>query len=213
MLRKITLALAIAATAALAPAYTFKDSAGSTISYYGSTINDGELTTCFETASPVYDGRAALNNGARYWAVWTTGLTITSLGRCSSAGANIRVYWGDIGFTNCTSDKAAITSNPGTTTAGQRAIYFNPYCSWYFGDSTPVPAGMYDAKTAMAHEVGHALGLGHSFDGTLMEATINCGFGTRANKPAADDAAGARARYPGLNTNGAGFPAAIACVD
>jgi hypothetical protein len=53
--------------------------------------------------------------------------------------------------------------------------------SWYAGsDPTQVGAGQYDFETAVVHELGHVLGLGHSSDSTsVMYASLATGTANR----------------------------------
>jgi hypothetical protein len=67
-----------------------------------------------------------------------------------------------------------------TTDAGQIAII----SGWNFyagSDATQIGSGQYDFQTVVTHELGHALGLGHSTDGTsVMYATLNTGMVNRS---------------------------------
>src|SRR5262249_56373683 len=53
--------------------------------------------------------------------------------------------------------------------------------SWYAGaDPTQVGAGQYDFETAVMHELGHVLGLGHSSNSTsVMYASLATGTANR----------------------------------
>lgn len=64
----------------------------------------------------------------------------------------------------------------------------------YWSVETPTPWNLYDLNTVMLHEFGHALGLGHSSDGTVMQLALGPGEQMRALQP--DDVAGIRALYP-----------------
>jgi hypothetical protein len=71
------------------------------------------------------------------------------------------------GVLGCTTDADQVTMIQG--------------CSWYAGsDPTQVGAGQYDFETAVIHELGHVLGLGHSSDSSsVMYASLAAGTANR----------------------------------
>jgi hypothetical protein len=67
-----------------------------------------------------------------------------------------------------------------TTDAGQITI-INGWNFYAGSDPTQIGAGQYDFQTVVTHELGHALGLGHSTDSTsVMYATLNTGTVNRS---------------------------------
>src|SRR5260370_1192129 len=72
------------------------------------------------------------------------------------------------GVVGCTTDSGQITIIQGW--------------NWYAGsDATGIAVGQYDFQTVATHELGHALGLGHSANAaSVMYATLTTGTTNRA---------------------------------
>ena len=104
------------------------------------------------------------------------GVTIYQVDPAYAASANVVVQtsatsavggYAD-GVLGCTTDLGEITLIQGW--------------SWYTGaDAGQIAAGQYDFQTAVTHELGHALGLGHSaVSSSVMYATLSSGMTSRA---------------------------------
>ena len=99
------------------------------------------------------------------------GTNIVQVDASVGTDANIVVNAGDTssvggladGVLGCTSDAGLVTLIRGW--------------NWYAGaDATAIGADQYDFATVMTHEIGHALGLGHSTDGaSVMYAMLVSG--------------------------------------
>lgn len=76
-------------------------------------------------------------------------------------------------------------------------IFLNPGISWTLDDASARVKvdGRHSIRQILMHELGHGLGLEHSGEPSIMAA---CVIGTRGAVPFADDAQGARARWPSL---------------
>jgi hypothetical protein len=70
-------------------------------------------------------------------------------------------------------------------------IQFSSTLPWSTASVTP--GNKFDLQTVMLHELGHAMGLDHSSDGTVMQPFL--GPGTQLRTPTADDIAAVQSLY------------------
>lgn len=193
--------------------------------YTNSAIADGTLSVCFDSGA-IYTNKSSILHGLDEWGQ-VPGAPITidfyenpgdSLWPCSP-GANVDVKWANLDNGQCLHNASAVPPNGGS----YGYILINVNCQnqgvFYWGYSTPVPAGFVDIYTVMAHEGGHLLGLDHTAGAYHLMSTGSLGnyicpggdLGVRIQYMSADDGNGMRARYPGLATTG-GFPTSDSCV-
>lgn len=64
----------------------------------------------------------------------------------------------------------------------------------FWSNAAVTPSGKFDLASTLLHELGHAAGLGHGADGTVMDETLDPGTQRRALTAA--DMAGLAAAYP-----------------
>lgn len=187
--------------------------------YNNASIADGELFACFHNNTPVYTHRAILMSGLRKWGDAIV-VDVESNGRCDMDGSNVEVWWDGQPFDNdCAWGYAGVPIPSSTYSTTQ--VYFNASCgagAFWWGGTNPVPNGQIDAYSTAIHEMGHAYGLNHTewfiFGLQVLEESTSCILDSkRLTSLSADDAAGIRARYPGLLSTGNAFNGSAGCID
>jgi hypothetical protein len=95
------------------------------------------------------------------------GVNLVDVGATDAADALVQVE-----MANTSAAGSAADGVLGCTVAGEITLVTG--WSWYTGaDASAIGAGQYDFETIVMHELGHAVGLGHSGDtGSVMYATL-----------------------------------------
>jgi hypothetical protein len=177
-----------------------------------------DLSICYgvHLSDAVYVNRGEVQLEIEQWHTASYG-SFSSNGSCGNDNSSVQMYYANFG--TCEPGVPSVlgaTNNPGNVGYSIRYIWFNSQClddfDWY--DADGIDAGKYSALATALHEVGHALGLNHSgVSGAVMAGggPAHCSAYEHDWRLAADDAAGYRVRYPGINDTGTSFPALAGC--
>ena len=181
-----------------------------------------DLSICYDqsTSGAIYINRSQLDQELERWHGAAVG-AFSSNGVCNNDGSNIKIIRDDLGYCepgDGLSDPLGLTQDLGNTGYTEIRVYLNTQCfddfDWY--DTDGIDAGKFSALAVALHEMGHALGLNHSaVDDAVMNAggPDNCDIVGHDLTLAADDAAGYRVRYPGINDTATSHPASAGCVN
>jgi hypothetical protein len=182
----LTLALAdgtsynktIVLTAPGSPSALLIEGGGSTSTAATGALLGGDIELYVDNSSGLFTSDELARIQDAITAVDTTlatyGVTITQV--TDSSSANVTVDTGS------TSEVGGYANGVlGCTTAAGEITIIQGW-NWYAGsDPTQIGSGQYDFETVLTHELGHALGLGHSTtSSSVMYATLSPGTTNRA---------------------------------